>query len=230
MRGKTIRERHWCAPHDFANCVPGLQERFIRELLEILWEAYDALRSELEDIEIDDDTERIEDDITEHWQPLISEALRARPHLPCYAQHKSAEFETRLRAPARPPEYDIAFVLYEDRNVKVPVEAKVLKTAGRVSEYVKEITENYLTCRYAPFLEHGAMAGYLLSGEPDTAFENIFSSLGHDLESHPDFPDRPQRRSIHVRIVPEGKDYPADFTCHHLMLSFATNSSADGNS
>ena len=58
-----------------------------------------------------------------------------------------------------------------------PLEAQVLKTDGAVSEYIKEINDNFMTCRYAPFSSEGGMLGYLLSGNPDKAFTNIAKKL-----------------------------------------------------
>ena len=100
------------------------------------------------------------------------------------------------------------------------MEAKVLETVVSVSEYARDIQEQYLNCRYAPFSSEGAMLGYLLSGTPTGAFKNIAEKVACELEDHPDFPSRPQKLSNHVRSVPTGKAYPLTFRCHHLMLEF----------
>jgi hypothetical protein len=99
-----------------------------------------------------------------------------------------------------------------------PLEAKVLRTDGAVGQYTREITENFLTCRYAPFSGDGAMLGYLLEGEPTRAFENIAIKTPCALEDHPDFYSHYHKISVHERSVPEGKDYPVNFSCHHLIM------------
>ena len=99
-----------------------------------------------------------------------------------------------------------------------PLEAKVLKTDGAVSEYIKEINDNFMTCRYAPFSSEGGMLGYLLSGNPDKAFTNIAKKLPCTLNDHPDFPNRDHKTSDHQRVIPPEKSYPAEFRCHHLLL------------
>jgi hypothetical protein len=101
-----------------------------------------------------------------------------------------------------------------------PLEAKVLETPSGVSDYVGDVRQQFLTCRYAPFCGEGAMMGYLLSGATDDAFKNIEQKVPCTLTTHPKFGTRAHRISRHDRTVPLGKSYPADFLCHHLMLEF----------
>jgi hypothetical protein len=61
------------------------------------------------------------------------------------------EFETSYSDQAQPPSYDIAFILRVNERIILPLEAKVLPTERAIAKYIKEITGNYLTCRYAPF-------------------------------------------------------------------------------
>ena len=100
------------------------------------------------------------------------------------------------------------------------MEAKVLENSAAVSEYVRDIQEEYLKCRYAPFSSEGSMLGYLLSGAPTDAFRHIAKRVPCKLKDHPSFLSRPQKVSKHVRSVPIGKSYPVTFRCHHLMLEF----------
>jgi hypothetical protein len=64
------------------------------------------------------------------------------------------------------------------------------------------------------------MLGYLLSGDPAVAFNNISSHIPCRMKAHPFFIARPHRVSKHTRQVPLGKKYPRRFTCHHLLLLF----------
>ena len=101
-----------------------------------------------------------------------------------------------------------------------PLEAKVLETPRQLAEYVKDVHNEYLSCRYAPFSGAGCMLGYLLSGTPGDALNGIEVKLGVKLEAVAAFPVRPHRVSHHDRTVPQGKQYPAEFNCHHLILVY----------
>ena len=101
-----------------------------------------------------------------------------------------------------------------------PIEAKVLETSGRIAEYIRDVKQEFLTCRYAPFSNSGAMLGYLLEGNPNDALLAIENSLGRKLWFVPEHLSRPSRRSNHNRTVPSGKPYPPTFDCYHLILQF----------
>ena len=101
-----------------------------------------------------------------------------------------------------------------------PMEAKVLETPRKVAHYVRDIEDEFLTCRYAPFSGSGAMLAYLLAGTPDRAFAAIAERLGCALEPVPEQSGRPNRVSRHARTVPSGKPYPSDFDCFHLVLEY----------
>ena len=101
-----------------------------------------------------------------------------------------------------------------------PLEAKVLETPQAIADYERDVREQYLTCRYAPFSAAGAMLGYLLSGSAADALARIEAKLGCVLDPVPAFAERPHRMSSHCRTVPAGKNYPADFRCYHLILQY----------
>jgi hypothetical protein len=183
-------------------------------VLDFVWRAYDQIRSDKPFIDARD----LERSITQILEPRIHRAMSGFE--PFFIQHGPYERETMKNPPAQPPQYDLAFVLCADERIMWPMEAKVLETAAAVSEYVRDIQEEYLKCRYAPFSSEAAMLGYLLSGTPTDAFENIANKVPCELEDHPGFPSRPQKLSNHVRSVPTGKTYPLTFLCHHLMLEF----------
>jgi hypothetical protein len=141
-------------------------------------------------------------------------------------QHEVYEIESSQSAQAQPPQYDIAFILTANERIIFPLEAKVLKSDSAVGEYIKEIKDNFITCRYAPFSSQGGMLGYLFSGDSNKAFTNIATKVPCTLNDHPDFPTRDHKTSDHQRVVPPGKSYPAEFRCHHLLLKIiatATN-------
>lgn len=101
-----------------------------------------------------------------------------------------------------------------------PLEAKVLETDGEVSDYKKDVNNQFLTCRYAPFSSEGAMLGYLLRGSAENVFRNLGNKIPCSLTAHPDFENRPCKTSDHVRQVQAGKPYPSYFRCYHLILEF----------
>ena len=146
---------------------------------------------------------------------------------PFVIQTERFEMEQREPSPARPKQYDLAFVWIENRRITWPLEAKVLHSDGSVSKYIKEITDNYLICRYAPFSSEAGMLAYLLKGDPEKAFDNIAKSVPCLLSDHVDFQNRDHKTSDHQRIVPAGESYPSSFRCHHLILNISEKQSAE---
>jgi hypothetical protein len=184
-------------------------------LLTLVWAAYDNMRATPPPI----DARSLERSITQRLEARINDAMSGDE--PFRVQHGAFEYETMAQPPAQPPQYDIAFVLRSDERLMWPLEAKVLETAGQLSEYLEDVRDQFLTCRYAPFSGSAAMLGYLLSGDASEALAGISKKLG--CEMHPPSghsSTRPHRTSHHVRTVPIGKSYPSDFVCHHLVLEF----------
>jgi hypothetical protein len=164
------------------------------------------------------DKEDLERSLTQLLEIRIRRAMSGDE--PFYIQHAPLEHETKKRPPAQPPQYDLAFVLCADERVMWPLEAKKLKTDGAVADYVADIRNQFLRCRYAPFSSEGAMLGYLLCGSPAVVFSNISAKVPCLLYDHPAFPDRPHKFSCHARQVEGAKPYPREFRCHHLILEF----------
>jgi hypothetical protein len=161
----------------------------------------------------------LERSITQLLEAAIDDVVPGEA--PYYVQHGPYERETMLAPPAQPPAYDLAFVFRADPRVMWPAEAKVLTSAKALADYLADVREQYLTCRYAPFSASGAMLGYLLDGEANEALENIAQRLAISFtESAPINPDRPHRSTMHTRDVPAGKVYPTPFRCHHIVLGF----------
>jgi hypothetical protein len=183
-------------------------------ILGFVWAAYDEMLVHPPAI----DTRDLERSITQLLEPRIRDSMTGFE--PFYVQHGSYERETMMAPPAQPPAYDLAFVLRADERIMWPLEAKVLETPRALAEYERDVREEYLTCRYAPFSSSGAMLGYLISGSALDALANIAKKLGCALDTVAEFPSRPHRLSNHRRSVPAGKAYPSDFRCHHLVLEY----------
>ena len=199
------------------------------QLLSYVWMGCDTLdrsmlwrvRGEIENLL------NLERSITQLLWPEINKAVPKAS--PFFVMHECYEFEGQSQGVpnAQPPQYDIAFALYSNQRIMWPIEAKVLSTDASLSEYVKEIMENFLTCRYAPFVVQGAMLGYLLKGVPSKFYNKLSEQLHCPLAQHADFPDRNHKTSDHQRSVPPGKPYSPQFRCHHLV--FEIGSAANGS-
>ena len=66
------------------------------------------------------------------------------------------------------------------------------------------------------------MIGYLLSGNPDTAFTNIELAIASKLSVHRIIQDHPHKVSEHNRVTQSYPVSPVAFLCHHLLLEIET--------
>lgn len=185
------------------------------DLIEWVWSGFERLRA----LSPAFDGRDLERSITQLLTAAIDDVVPGEA--PYYVQHSPFERETMLPPPAQPPAYDLAFVLRADPRVMWPAEAKVLNSPRALADYLADIREQFLTCRYAPFSSSGAMLGYLLDGSELETLTNIGARLGVGFEDAPQRnPPRSHRSSVHDRTIPAGKAYPTPFRCHHLILGF----------
>jgi len=214
---QTLSERRWPDTPEFNAELRRLRAGSSIRLLELVWSGYDAFCAEvLARVDCCQEDGDLERDITQRLEPKIREGMTG--YEPFYVQHGPYEHESWLGPPAQPPEYDMAFVLRSNPRIMWPLEAKVLRTDGSVAEYVKEVKSNYLTCRYSPFSSEAAMLGYLVDGESENVFNNITEKGDWKLARHGHFSHRDHRTSDHKREIQEGKSYPIEFRCHHLVF------------
>jgi hypothetical protein len=207
--------RHSSAPDPaFAALVADWTRDQADLLLGFVWTAYDSMRANMPVVDARD----LERSISQLLEPRIRNAMTGDE--PFYIQHGPFERETMAAPPAQPPAYDLAFVLRAEERIMWPAEAKVLETPGRLADYRRDVQEEFLKCRYAPFSAAGAMLGYLLTGTAADALTGIEKVLEVTLEEVPAHLTRPHRVSKHLRAVPAGKAYPSDFRCYHLILEF----------
>jgi hypothetical protein len=218
--GNTLFNSRWPTTTDFSAIANVWQKDATNNLLTFIWNAYDLLKNDVLD-QTDDckNEEELERCITQLLEARIQRVMTGDE--PFYVQHGPYEYETRKDAPAQPPQYDIAFALNNNPRIMWPCEAKVLHTDGTVAEYVNDINDEFLTCRYAPFSSGGAMLGYLFSGSPNKVFANIEKKVPCKLFVPSHKSERAQRYSNHKRNVITGKPYPINFRCHHLILQIA---------
>ena len=190
------------------------------QFLSFIWLAYEEMIKSPPPV----DKRDLERSITQLLEPRVRDVMTGDE--PFYIQHGPFERETMKAPPAQPPEYDLAFVFRADERIMWPAEAKVLETPVSVAAYIRDVENEFLTCRYAPFSTSGAMLGYLLTGKPVNVFTAIAERLGCALEPVPEHPAKPNRRSQHKRTVPAEKLYPVEFDCYHVILEFPALSRA----
>ena len=217
---RTIGEARWPNAGEFVALAKAWQPDAVTRLLGFVWRACDLLREEvLSQIDYTQADRDLERSITQYLEPRIRKVMPGDS--PFYVQHGPHEFETAKEPPAQAPLPDIAFVLWVNERITWPLEAKTLRTDGAVGPYVRELQDNLLSCRYAPFSSEGGMLGYLVAGDPASAFNNIAAKIPCELRAPPDFPARDHRISDHMRSTPPGKAYPSNFRCHHMILRLA---------
>ena len=203
--------------HAFAASAPQVMENVSSMIAGLIWRACDTLRDDLlSRFQREQDDYVLEDSITAALEPRIQDQLTR--YEPFYLQHQCPEEATAIEGSAQTPKYDFAFVARSNERSKWPVEAKVLRTEAAVSAYVADLKEQFLTCRYAPHSSEGALLGYLLTGSPAVAFENIARAAGCTLDDYPDAPNRHHKTSTHDRTATTCATAPTPFRCHHLLL------------
>ena len=186
-------------------------------LLGFVWSGWDLLTAEvLSRVDLRAADRDLERTVTQLLVPRVRRAMSGDE--PFEVEHGPYEYETAQPPPAQPPQYDIAFVLNANPRVMWPLEAKVLRTGRAVANYVDDVRNQFLVCRYAPFSREGAMLGYLIVGSPDIAFKNIAAAVPCRLIHHTAFPNRSHKFSRHRRTAPRNKQYPRRFCCHHLVF------------
>jgi hypothetical protein len=186
-RRKTILERIHPDVPEFTILANEWKIDAINRLLGFFWKGCDALISDIIKPAggLQGDELSLERSLNSRLAPRVSQSIDSS--CPFYFQHKPDEFQTLKTPSSQPPEPDFAFISRVNERIMLPIEAKVIKTDDRTSEYIDEIKENYLTCNYAPFSKVGAMVGYLLEGKPEKLFKKISKGL---------FPRRIQLSSV----------------------------------
>lgn len=220
---QTLLEASFPTVPEFAEISRILGAATIVSMLSLVWEAWDHVQREvLQNVDLSVADDQLERALNERLEAAMQERLTHAE--PFTVQHESYEWETRQGGSARPPQYDIAFKLRAQPRIMWPLEGKVLPTAGQIAAYVRDIDESFIRCVYAPFTGEGAMLGYLREGAVDSAFDAIAGHFGfRALELHPSFPGRSHRYTVHSRQVPNGKQYPLELRCHHMLMELRSS-------
>ena len=222
-RGRRIQARQtpfdlqWPEIAEYVGLARNWSEDAIERMLRAVWDGYDVLVTDLAQINMTEAEAELERTITQLLEPCIRQCLSGDE--PYYIQHGPYEYATRQPAPAQPPQYDMAFVLYQNGRVMWPLEAKALRNDNTVADYVKAVNNEFLTGRYAPYASSAAMLGYLLHGSPARAFKNIEAALACTLYPLGSFSTRHHRISNHSRKPTRLRFSSGPFQCHHLMMA-----------
>lgn len=219
-RRQTISEQLWPKDGSFDSLKAWRADAGV-VILRRVWAAYDDLgTSILNKVDWAAAADEIERSLTAYHSLKILE--RQTGDEPFIMLPEMPEFETREPAPARSKAYDFGFVMRGgDYSMIWPIEAKVLKTDRKLTGYLRDLEAKFLKCEAAPYSHEGALIGYLISGSPAVVFEGIAAHIGQLLLSPQEFVGRNHRTSTHKREVPQGKSYPKDFLCHHLIMELA---------
>lgn len=213
-RRYTPVEVSWPDTPEFVEAADFLAMTTHERFVELLWDGYGLLRRRLQPVR--EGMEDVERSVTQILFMCIADVMIGPTTF--YCVHGFHEQETRMPAPAQPPTYDLAFVFRANPRMSWPIEAKVLWTDTRIAPYVHDVVDQYLTCRYGPFSNSGAMLGYLVTGDAGSVLDNVASALGSKMLSREPRGMGCRGHTLHSRTVPEGKLYPIDFACHHLVM------------
>lgn len=193
----------------------------VPEILNLLWQAYDRLKQtalyKVDILQADLQLERsVSALLSDEILMLMHEQGGFASYFPSHERWETEHLDSK--STNRPPQYDICFVWREQREIKWPCEAKVLKTDGDVAPYVADIRNEFMPCTYGPFSSSGAMLGLLVQGDPHTALRSIEMKLGLQVAVHLAQAPRPHACTALERNPPLGKTYPIEFELHHLIL------------
>ncbi|MCY2966141.1 MAG: hypothetical protein NT069_21345 [Planctomycetota bacterium] len=223
QRYRTLSGMVWPTTPDESRLASDWSRSATVQALDWTWRAFDAmLDSILKEVNLENPLEQLERDLTQShfseiqtiWAKETGGFSSVRPH------HEWPEMESRITANAKPPAYDLAFVCDENRRWAWPIEAKVVKSPGRISEYLGDVRNKFLTGIAAPLSGDGAMIAYLLAGEAVTLFENVSRELSCLLQTADGFAQRAHRTSDHDRT-------PAPrLRLHHLAMECSRRSEA----
>lgn len=190
------------------------------EILSVLWAGYYVLQA---DNIISSDMD--ENEITEEWFIRVNEiwhrenrALRVSVKLAPVLQHGD---KMLAKSMGQPPTIDFCFRTWGIKDEYFGVECKNLYESNRsyIKRYVDTGVGNYITGRYGSRSSTSSVAGYILSGNPDSIITELreeMSSLSPRLNLTKELRTKDEQyRSIHIRTI-DG----ICITIHHLFLDF----------
>lgn len=195
----------------------SLSDIFARNLLKkmsgLVWGSYYRCKPKLINVfNAHHDLMQIERSITQILSDDIF--INFPTEAPFSFQQNRDEFASLKIPKAQPPQYDMAFYLISDARVSWPLEAKVLDSPTKLTEYIKDINDSFLTGKYAPYSDCAAMIGYLRQPDASTCKKAIETDLKVTLNYY----DKLHWTSDHKRPLPIDATIIQDFQCHHFIF------------
>ncbi|MCO8121332.1 hypothetical protein NHH03_06255 [Stieleria sp. TO1_6] len=215
-RNPTFSEIVWPNDPDSHELAIQWAGEITVQALNWIWRAFDVLYSDyLSGIDMRQPLEQLERDLVRHHhqQIIVLYARETDGFASFTPHHEWPEMESRSEASAQPPSNDIAFVATSsNQRWALAVEAKVLPTKGELYRYMNDVNDKFVTGIASPFVDVGAMIGYLLCDDAETVFAGIEKRLKQKLESPPEFASRAHRTSQHERA------HAPDICLHHMIM------------
>ncbi|MBN1360417.1 MAG: hypothetical protein JW993_07490 [Sedimentisphaerales bacterium] len=221
-RRAAFREQAWPEDPVFKELALKWAEAVSEQVLDWVWRAFDALRiGPMAQVDLTRSAEQLERDLANlHFIEIQSLWRRETDGFSALSPgHEIPEFESRHSAQAKPPAHDLGFVHLENPRVIWPIEAKVVRKPCALSAYLTDVREKFVAGIAAPFVDQGAMIGYLLAGTAREVFASLESELSQTLKHPSAFAARDHRTSFHGRDKsPFGRALP-DLLLHHLVMA-----------
>jgi hypothetical protein len=177
-RRAAFREQVWPEDQAFKELALAWTESMSVQILDWVWRAFDALlRGPMAHVDLTKPLEQLERDLTHlHFTEIQRLWARETDGFSTLSPgHEIPEFESRHSAQAKPPAYDLGFVLDANRRIVWPIEAKVVRKASVLSAYLGDVRDKFVAGIAAPFVNQAGMIGYLLTGEAREVFTNLES-------------------------------------------------------
>lgn len=220
-RRAAFRELAWPDDPAFTALAVEWSHAASSQILDWVWRAFDQLRAQhLTRVDLTKPLEQLERDLTQlHFEEIQQVwAQDTGGFSAVLPGHEIPEFESRSSASALPPAYDLGFVFCENRRCIWPIEAKVVRSAAALSEYLKDVRGKFAAGIAAPFVTQAGMIAYLLTGIALDVFSDLERQLAQSLKPVPAFASRQHRTSMHAgRRSPSGRVLP-DLLLHHLVM------------
>lgn len=208
---------------EFAAIADAWPEHVLVQILTLVWNGFDRMKAlpRFRQLDFSRNYAQLERSLTDlHMQEITvlyrEEGSNFESFIP---HHESWEFQNLSERSARPPSNDLGFVLLSNRRIRWSIEAKVLKTATAIADYLGDL-KKYLDGKSSPFSTQAALGAYLIAGDANDTLASIGESLGVTLRKHQSFPTRAHQLSTHKRNFNDLPDeMPSEFTCHHLIFA-----------
>ncbi len=221
-RRPTIHEQVWPKDSSF-DALRAWPANFGVQVLARVWKAFDNLKVDvIQHVGDWNDLEHVERSLTDlHFDKTVELQSGEEPFLPT---REVPDFESRTSASAMPRSNDFGFKIRGgDLSLVWPLEAKVISSLSRVTDYLSDLRSKYLSCKSSPFSYEAGLIGYLLEVEGDDVLkqigkEGVLTEVVLTSDGLEMFAGRLHRCSDHERSVPNGKLYPSQFRCHHLLM------------